>query len=63
MVTYLNSIDGVLYHYFYDWKIQNWTVYRVDNNGYQVGNAEYFANRTHMLGSYAFDFKYRLKEK
>ena len=57
MKTYENIINGIKYRYFFDKSIKSWTVYKVDENNYQVGNAEYYANKTSLLMNYNFNFK------
>jgi hypothetical protein len=57
MKTYQNIIKGTRYWYFYDRWVKSWTVYKVDKQGYQVGNAEHYANKKSLLKDYKFDFK------
>ena len=58
MKTYIQIVNGIRYQYFYDRNIRSWTVYKVDKNDYQIGDADYYANRSGMLIHYPkFDFK------
>lgn len=40
------------YRYFYDTHIKMWTVLKIDENGDQVGCAEYFNDRKQLLANY-----------
>ncbi len=60
MKTYENIINENKYWYFYDIHIKSWTVFKVDKQNYQTGNAEYFANKKSLLKNYKFNFKNRL---
>lgn len=57
MKTYRESIDGKRYQYFYDVYIRSWTVYLIDENGFQISESDYFANKAQMLKKYSFKFK------
>lgn len=58
MTTY--EQDG--YRYWYDTHIRMWTVLTIDENGDQVGHAEYFANRDQLKANYPeFNFKTKIK--
>lgn len=63
MKTYESIIEGIRYFYFYDVHIKSWTVFRVDSNNYQVGDAEHYANKESLLKDYKFNFKNCVKEK
>ena len=54
MVTYQQNN----FRYWYDTHIKMWTVLTIDDDGYQIGHAEYFANRSQLLANYPkFNFK------
>jgi hypothetical protein len=57
MKTYENIINETRYWYFYDTHIKSWTILIVDEQDYQVGNAEYYANKKSLLKDYKFNFK------
>ena len=40
------------YRYFYDFYIKSWTIYEIDLEGFQVGNADYFSNKKQLIISY-----------
>lgn len=40
------------YRYWYDFRIRSWTIHKVDSDGFQDGNASYFAIKKHMLISF-----------
>lgn len=53
MVTY--NHESTLY--FYDPYIRSWTVYKIDENGYQVGDAEHYAHKQSLKLNYP-NFKF-----
>jgi len=57
MNTYENIIDETRYWYFYDVHIKSWTVFKVDKQNYQVGNAEHYANKRLLKQNHKFNFK------
>jgi hypothetical protein len=57
MKTYEDIINETRYWYFYDTNIKSWTVFKVDDQNYQVGNAEHYANKKSLLKDYKFNFK------
>jgi hypothetical protein len=57
MKTYENIINGIRYWCFYDVHIKSWTVYKVDEQNYQSGPAEHYANKKSLLKDYKFNFK------
>ena len=59
MKTYYQIVNGTHYTYFWDFHIKSWTVYEsdVNNDGDQLSDAQYFANKTSLLSSYPFNFK------
>ncbi len=48
------------YRYFYDTHGKMWTVLKIDENGDQVGWAEYFNDRKQLLANYP-NFKFKCK--
>jgi len=58
MKTYENIIKGISYWYFYDYHIKRWTVLKIDESDYQLGNAEYYANKQSLINAHKeFNFK------
>ena len=54
MITYRHNE----FRYYYDSHIRFWTVVVLDDEGNQIGYAEYFANREQLLSNYpSFKFK------
>jgi hypothetical protein len=45
MKTHHETRNRAMLEYWYDRAIRCWTVTRVDVNGYQIGDAQYCANR------------------
>ena len=43
--------------YFYDASIRSWTVYKIDINGYQISEADYYPNKAR-LKKYNPEFKF-----
>ena len=48
MKTYLDFP----FMYFYDFHIKLWTIYEVDNNLFQLSNADYYHDKTQLLDAY-----------
>ena len=40
------------YIFWFDWHIKSWTVTKRDNEGNQIGTAEYYANKCQLLANY-----------
>lgn len=40
--------------YFYDVHVRMWTLYKIDNEGNQVGHAEYFGNKGQLKANYPY---------
>lgn len=57
MTTYTEEINGVTYAYFFDTNIKSWTVLKVDQQGNQIGEADYQPNKKALLSNYPFTFK------
>ena len=57
MKTYESVIKGNKYWYFYDIHIKSWTVFKVDKQGNQIFDVEYYAYKKSLLKDYKFDFK------
>jgi hypothetical protein len=57
MKAYQNTVGKIKFVYFYDTNIRSWTVYRVDEKNYQVGDAEHYPNKKELLKCYNFNFK------
>ncbi len=55
MTTYLD--DG--YQYFYDSHTKMWTIYKVDQGGCQIGDADYHSNRKVLKLNYP-DLKFKI---
>lgn len=47
------------YRYFYDWHLQLWTIYKIDIEGNQFGDADYKNNRKDLIRFYP-DFKFSI---
>ena len=41
------------YRFFYDFHLRMWTIYKIDNNGNQLGSAEYYS-KDRLLLNYSF---------
>lgn len=50
----MNTYSHEDIRYWYDRSIMSWTVQRVDSQGYQVGDCEYYANKDSLLANYPF---------
>lgn len=40
------------FRYFYDYHIKLWTLLTIDSEGNQVGNVQYFVNKTQLILNY-----------
>ena len=58
MITYNDS--G--YQYFYDRSVGSWTIYQVDNEGNQIGHADYHARKDQLKANYPM-LKFQKEEK
>ncbi len=48
--------------YWFDWSIKSWTLINIDDKGNQIGNAEYYANKTQLIRNYpTLKFKIEIK--
>jgi len=52
MITRTIHTRSGRYLLWFDRSIKSWTLLTLDRDGNQVGNAEYFANRTSLLMNY-----------
>ena len=57
MKTYEQILDNIRWWYFYDRTLRLWTVFIVDENDYQVGEANYYNDKKQMLEQHKFNFK------
>ena len=53
MKTYLHENT----RYYWDFYLKFWVVYKVDTNGNQIDEAEYYANKKQLLANYP-NFKF-----
>jgi len=57
MKTYyhiFSSFNASNKKYWWDHHLRMWTLVRIDTEGNQIGEAEYFGNRTQLLKNYPF---------
>lgn len=58
MKTYEQIVDGDRWWYFYDRSIRLWTVFKVDENDYQIDTADHYHDRPQLLQQHPqFNFK------
>lgn len=59
MKTYRTTFEGKTFQYYYDHHIKLWTIYEIDEDGFQTSEeANHFHDKTQLKSYYPFlDFK------
>ena len=52
MKTYEQKIGDEIIRYYYDPHIRFWTLYRIDEGGNQISDAEYYGNKEQLKCNY-----------
>lgn len=60
MKTFNTEIDNIKYQFFFDPSIKSWTVYKIDKDGNQYDDIEYFANKKSLFANFP-EFKKAIK--